>query len=178
MFGATPLGVTAFAADEIASCSWSFGTWGQGSWGNGCVANIPVTGLSSTGDIGSVSFGSSTEVATTGVFGEGLVGSPTVEVQVFASSSFVSSGKSETNAVAQANADATVTGLSCTASLGDVSSSARVGVVINANVNLESIQAVGNVEKVLVWSDINSDQTPSWAEIEPSQTPDWIEIAA
>jgi hypothetical protein len=96
----------------------------------------------------------------------------------FASSSFVSSGKSETNAVAQANADATVTGLSCTASLGDVSSSARVGVVINANVNLESIQAVGNVEKVLVWSDINSDQTPSWAEIEPSQTPDWIEIAA
>ena len=67
----------------------------------------------------------------------------------------------------------TVTGPSAgTASVGTATS------VGDANANVTGLSATGSVGSVLVWGEITPSQNSNFSAITPSQTPSWTDIAA
>tara|TARA_R110000744_G_scaffold2789_1_gene11143 strand:- start:236 stop:439 length:204 start_codon:yes stop_codon:yes gene_type:complete len=62
--------------------------------------------------------------------------------------------------------------LAVTSALGTVTTDAA------ANVQLVGVEIQSALGAVLVWGELNTDQTPNYATINDSQTPGYVEIIA
>ena len=63
-----------------------------------------------------------------------------------------------------------VSGLSSTSGLGSVSTIAK------ANVSISGQQATGGLASLLIWSLVDTSQTPNYNEVSTTQTPSWTSL--
>ena len=68
----------------------------------------------------------------------------------------------------------TVTGLAGTSAVGSVTVTEGSGVTVEVT----GETATGAISSVLIWSIVDTSQTPSWSAVSTSQTPTWTDIAA
>ena len=61
-----------------------------------------------------------------------------------------------------------------TSSIGSVTVTEGTGVTVEVT----GETATGAISSVLVWSAVDTSQTPSWSAVSTSQTPTWTDIAA
>ena len=111
--------------------------WGDGTWGE----DVAFTGL--TGSVGSVTVveGSGVTVTVTGLAGTSAVGSVTV--------------------VEGSGVTVNLTGESVTATAGNTTETAGGGVSVGVTGEGVTVSTGG----VLVWSAVDTSQTPNWTEI-------------
>ena len=111
--------------------------WGDGTWGE----DLAFTGL--TGSVGSVTVvqGSGITVTVTGLAGTSAVGSVTI--------------------VEGSGVTVTVTGNSVTATAGNTTETAGGGI----SVGVTGAGVTASTNGVLIWSAVDTSQTPSWTDI-------------
>lgn len=173
----------------VALGGWdrSYG-WGIGPYGTGSIS------VEATAAAGSVAIVISAAAAVTGVPASGQVGSPDINI----SSAVDVAGSQALGQVGGVNVtidvDAAATGVAATGQIGAtrvdidyyvfptgvsgtaVTNSVFAGVVIDCDVHVAGVQAIGYGGKVLVWGQIIPDQSPGWSEIDPADAPGWTQI--
>jgi hypothetical protein len=186
----------------VALGGWdrSFG-WGIGPYGTGSISAeatgrvgsstvsismpVSVTGVSASGQVGTANVAISSIVSVTGSQATGQVGTAEVTISIDVAATGVgATGQVGTNRV---DIDYFVfpTGVSATAQTNAV----FAGVVIDCNVYVAGVQAIGYGGQVLVWgqilpnqsagwSGISASDVPGWSPIVPSQSSNWTEINA
>ncbi len=113
-------------------------------------ADVNVTGVVGTTQLGEVEIIGEAVVNVTGVEGTTQLG--TVE--------------------AKASADVDVTGLQVTGQVGSVTVIEGEGVLID----ITGFLLTASTSDVLVWSDIDDNQTPGWVDVNDSQTSGWVDV--
>ena len=156
-------------------------------------ARVSVTGISASGAVGTVQVASGARVSVTGVSASGDVGTVTVVIVVNAlvAVTGVSASGDIGTADATGKASVTLTGVSASGAVGTVttrssyyvtgvSATASLGSVVisaGAKVSVTGVQATGSITSVLVWGQINDNQTPNWVDVNDSQSVTWSAIS-
>lgn len=68
-----------------------------------------------------------------------------------------------------------VVGVESVGQVGTVNVEEGVGVFVNG---AEGIGLVGDSFLIFIWTQVNTNQSPSWAAVTDTQSPNWTQIAA
>ena len=133
-------------------------------------ANVTETGLEGTGEVGDATVSLGQAISVTGLFGVGQVGTVTISAAANENLTGVEGAGEVGTVTVELVTPVAVTGVEGTGEVGTVV--ARAG----SNVAVSGVQATGIVASVLVWGEVNTNQTPNWQAVNDAQTPSWVEI--
>ena len=147
---------------------WGRGTWGQLTFGEPLPVTLTAPGAG-TSALGTVAVDAEANVTPS-------VGSLSVAVDGEAIVTLTGSGTVGTSAIGTAttvsNNNLSVTLNAATGSVGSATIDAE------ANVVPTGVSATGSVGTVLVWSQLDEDQTSNFSDITETQSPSWKDVAA
>jgi len=172
---------------------WGRGTWGQLTFGQPLPVTLTAPGAG-TSALGTVAVDAEANVTPTGQSATGGVSGVGVNAQAVAVCPSVVATLGSVSVEVDGEANVTPTGQAGTSALGTATtvSNNNLSVTLNAstgsvgsvtidaeaNVVPTGVSATGSVGTVLVWSQLDEDQTSNFSDITETQSPSWKDVAA